>query len=111
MQAQALENVFNQIELERQAVELREFLIYHVDPALGAVWTRYEEEFARLREEAEQQRLEQESKARQAAWQRRKMLSNFQDKALIIGAVMIVITYLHLLFLAIRQMRIAKWGS
>jgi hypothetical protein len=24
---------------------------------------------------------------------------------------MIVITYLHLLFLAIRQMRIIKWGS
>jgi hypothetical protein len=111
MQAQALENVFNQIELERQAVELREFLIYHVDPALGAVWTRYEEEFARLREEAEQQRLEQESKARQAAWQRRKMLSNFQDKALIIGATMIVFTYLHLMFQAIKHMRIAKWGS
>ena len=111
LKAQALENVFNQIELERQAVELREFLIYHVDPTLGAVWSRYEEEFARLRDEQEKERVEQEVKARQDAWQRRKMLSNLQDKALVIGAVMIVITYLHLMFLAIKQMKIVKWGS
>ena len=111
LKAQALENVFNQIELERQAVELREFLIYHVDPALGAVWTRFEEEYARLREEEEKDRLEQEAKDRRALWQRKQMLNNLQDKALIIGAVMIVTIYLHLLFLALRQMRIAKWGS
>ena len=111
LKAQALENVFNQIELERQAVELREFLIYHVDPALGAVWTRFEEEYARLREEEEKDRLEQEAKDRKALWQRKQMLNNLQDKALIIGAVMIVTIYLHLLFLALRQMRIAKWGS
>lgn len=111
MKAQALENVFNQIELERQAVELREFLIYHVDPALGAVWSRFEEEYAKLRDEEEKERLEQEAKAREAAWQRRKLLNQLQDRALVIGAVMIVITYLHLLFLAIRQMRIVKWDS
>jgi hypothetical protein len=110
LKAQALENVFNKIELERQAVELREFLIYHVDPALGAVWSRFEEEYARLREEEEQARLEQEAKDRKALWQRKQMLNNLQDKALIIGAVMIVTIYLHLLFLALRQMRIAKWG-
>ena len=111
LKAQALKNVFNQIELERQAVELREFLIYHVDPALGAVWSRFEEEYARLREEEEQARLEQEAKERKALWQRRQMLNNLQDKALIIGGVMIVFIYLHLIFLVIRQMRIAKWGS
>jgi len=54
---------------------------------------------------------EQEAKDRKALWQRRRMLNNLQDKALIIGAVMIVTIYLHLLFLALRQMRIAKWGS
>ena len=111
LKTQALENVFNQIELERQAVELREFLIYHVDPALGAVWTRFEEEYARLREEEEQDRLEQEAKDRRSLWLRRQMLNNLQDKALIIGGVTIVTIYLHLLFLALRQMRIAKWGS
>jgi hypothetical protein len=78
---------------------------------LGAVWTRFEEEYARLREEEEKDRLEQEAKDRRALWQRKQMLNNLQDKALIIGVVMIVTIYLHLLFLALRQMRIAKWGS
>jgi Na+-transporting methylmalonyl-CoA/oxaloacetate decarboxylase gamma subunit len=110
LKAQALDNVFNQIELERQAVELREFLIYHVDPALGAVWSRFEEEYAKLREQEEQERLEQEAKARKALWQRRKMLNNLQDKALIIAGVTIVFIYLHLMFLIIRQMTIARQG-
>ena len=48
LKAQALDNILNQIELERQAVELREFLTYHVDPELGAVWSRFEEEYARF---------------------------------------------------------------
>jgi hypothetical protein len=111
LKAQALDNIFKEMELERQAVELRELLIYGVDPALGAVWSRFQDEFERLQAEQEKERLAQEAKDRAALWQRKQMLNNLQDKALIIGAVMIVITYLHLLFLAIRQMRIIKWGS
>ena len=111
LKAQALDNIFQEMELERQAIELRELLIYGVDPALGAVWTRFQDEFERLQAEQEKERLAQEAKDRAALWQRKQMLNNLQDKALIIGAVMIVITYLHLLFLAIQQMRIIKWGS
>ena len=111
LKAQALDNIFQEMELERQAVELRELLIYGVDPALGAVWSRFQDEFERLQAEQEKERLEQEAKDRKALWQRKQMLNNLQDKALIIGAVMIVTIYLHLLFLALRQMRIAKWGS
>ena len=103
LKAQALDNIFQEMELERQAVELRELLIYGVDPALGAV--------ERLQAEQEKERLEQEAKDRVAQWQRRKMLNQLQDRALIIGAVMIVTLYLHLLFQAIRQMKILKWDS
>ena len=110
LKAQALDNIFQEMELERQATELRELLIYGVDPALGAVWSRFQEEFERLQAEQEQERLAQEAKERVALWQRRRLLNRLQDRALIIGAVLIVTTYLHLLFLAIRQMRIAKWG-
>jgi hypothetical protein len=111
LKSQALDNVFNQIELERQSVELREFLIYHVDPALGAVWSRFEEEYARLNEEQEKERLEQEAKDRVVAWQRRKMLNQLQDRGLIIAAVMIVFIYLQLLFVAIHQMKVVRWDS
>ena len=111
LKAQALDNIFKEMELERQAVELRELLIYGVDPALGAVWSRFQDEFERLQAEQEKERLEQEAKDRVAQWQRRRMLNQLQDRALIIGAVMIVTLYLHLLFQAIRQMTILKWDS
>jgi len=87
---------------------LREFLIYHVDPALGAVWTRFEEEYARLREEEESERVEQEEKARRASWQRKQMLNQLQDKALIIVAVLLVTIYLHLMLWSIKQMSMDK---
>jgi hypothetical protein len=89
---------------------LREFLIYHVDPALGAVWSRFEEEYAKLREEEERERVEQEEKARRAAWQRKQMLNNLQDKALIIGAVALVSLYLLFLMWSISMMRKGTLG-
>ena len=103
MKAQALENVFNQIELERQSVELREFLIYHTDPALGAVWSRFEEEYKKLSEENEAQiELERQMEI-QRKWLRRKNLNQLQDKALIIAAVLTVSIYLHLLLWSIKM--------
>jgi len=98
------------MELEGEATELRELLIYGVDPALGAVWSRFQDEFERLQAEQEKERLAQEAKDRVALWQRRRMLNQLQERALIIGAVLTVTIYLHLLLQAIRQMRIAKWG-
>jgi magnesium-transporting ATPase (P-type) len=102
MKAQALENVFHQIELERQSVELREFLIYHTDPALGAVWSRFEEEYAKLNEENERQIELERQLEMQRKWQRRKRLNNLHDKALIIGAVLTLTIYLHLLLWSIK---------
>lgn len=110
LKAQALNNILNQIELERQAVELREFLIYQVDPELGAVWSRFEEEYARLQEEQLQEKLITERKAREAAWQRRKLISSLQDKALQIGAVSLITIYLLLLFWLITMDRKIRWG-
>ena len=108
LKAQALENVFHQIELERESVELREFLIYHTDPALGAVWSRFEEEYKKLNEENEKQ-IELERQAElQLKWQRKRTISNLQDKALIIAAVLTVTIYLHLMLWSIKQMSMDK---
>ena len=108
LKAQALENVFHQIELERQSVELREFLIYHTDPALGAVWSRFEEEYKKLNEENERQIELERQLEMQRKWQRRKRLNNLHDKALIIGAVLTLTIYLHLLLWSIKQMTTGK---
>jgi hypothetical protein len=103
--------VFHQIELERQAVELREFLIYHTDPALGAVWTRFQEEYEKLNAENEE-KIKQENQAELLKkWQRKKLINDLQDKALLIVAVLIVTIYLHLMLWSIKQMTIATSHS
>lgn len=91
LKAQALENVFNQIELERQAVELREFLIYHTDPALGAVWSRYEAEFKRLAKKHEEEIKQEVIAERNKKWQRRKMIDKLWNDGLIFGAALLVV--------------------
>jgi hypothetical protein len=83
--------VFNQIELERQAVELREFLIYHTDPALGAVWSRYEAEFARLAKKHDEEIKQEAIENRKKKWQRQQMINKLQNDALILGAALLVI--------------------
>lgn len=91
LKAQALENVFNQIELERQSIELREFLIYHTDPALGAVWSRYEKEFSRLAKKHEEEIQQELIAERKRKWKRQQMIERLQNDALIFGAVLLVI--------------------
>jgi hypothetical protein len=55
LQSEALERVFQAMELERQATELREMLIYEVDASFGAVWSKFQAECAVLaRERAEE---------------------------------------------------------
>ena len=101
LKAQALENVFNQIELERQAVELREFLIYHTDPALGAVWSRYEEEFARLAKKHDEEIKQEVVAERKRKWQRQQRIDRLQNDALILGAVLVVVLEIWALMYAI----------
>lgn len=105
LKAQALENVFNQIELERQAVEMKEFLIYHTDPALGAVWSRYEAEFARLAKKHEEEIKQEVIAERNRKWQRQKRLNKLADEALILGAVLVVVLEMWALMYAIHRSR------
>ena len=105
LKAQALENVFNQIELERQAVEMREFLIYHTDPALGAVWSRYEAEFAKLAKKHEEEIKQEAIAERKRKWQRQKRLDKLADEALIFGATLIVILEIWALMYLIHRSR------
>lgn len=105
LKAQALENVFNQIELERQAVELREFLIYHTDPALGAVWSRYEEEYAKLAKKRQEEVKQEIIAERSRKWQRQKRLDKLIDEALVFGAALIVILEIWAMMYLIHRSR------
>ena len=97
--------MFNQIELERQAVEMREYLIYHTDPALGAVWSRYEAEFARLARKHEEEIKQEVIAERKRKWKRQQMIDKLQDDALIFGAVLVIIFEIWALMYAIHLNR------
>ena len=105
LKAQALENVFNQIELERQAVELREFLVYHTDPALGAVWSRYEAEFKKLAKKRDEDIKQETIAERKKKWQRQQMINRLQNDALILGAALLVILEIWALMYLIHMNR------
>lgn len=49
LQAQALDNVLARKQLERAEYDLRQMLVYESPPELGALWTEFEKERARLR--------------------------------------------------------------
>jgi hypothetical protein len=97
--------VFNQIELERQSVELREYLIYHTDPALGAVWSRYEKEFAKLAKKHDEEIKQEVLAERKRKWLRQKRLDKLMDEALIFGVVLLLILELWALMYVIHQNR------
>jgi hypothetical protein len=105
LRAQALENVFNQIELERQAVELREFLIYHTDPALGAVWSRYEKEFAKLAKKHDEDIKKEAIEERKKKWQRQQRIDKLIDEALIFGVVLIIVLEIWAMMYVIHRSR------
>jgi hypothetical protein len=66
-------------------------LIYHTDPALGAVWSRYEAEFKRLAKKHDEEIRQEAIAERKKKWQRQQMIDRLQNNALIFGAALLVI--------------------
>jgi hypothetical protein len=100
--------VFNQIELERQAVELREYLIYHTDPALGAVWTRYEEEFAKLTKKHEEEIKQEVIAERNKKWQRERLHNKLVDLWVVLAGATFVLAMLVAILWDLKIQAIAR---
>ena len=62
IKAQALENVIKKKQLQQAEYDLRQLLTYHAPPELGALWTDFQEERARL--EKDKAKYEQAQKKR-----------------------------------------------
>ena len=73
IKAQALENVIKRKQLEQAEEDLRRVLIYESPPELGALWTDFQEERARL--EKDKAKYEQAQKKRMS-----KRLTESQQK-------------------------------
>jgi hypothetical protein len=110
--AQALENVMMARQIFQAETELREMLIYQA-PGLGAIWTEFEKERARLKKVQDQQEIEeQEEKERLSriaeakARRRKESLKKLIDESVIGVAVLLVIVfYLGMLYLVVDYRR------
>jgi hypothetical protein len=107
---QALDRVLAQRRMEQMEVELRETLIYHSPPELGAVYTDFLAMRKVIQDEQEQARAEQDKIERQREWKRRQLIDNLQDKALYIAAVLFVVVYMMVFAYVLVLDRQTRWG-
>jgi hypothetical protein len=107
---QALDRVLAQRRMEQMEVELRETLIYHSPPELGAVYTDFLAMRKVIQDEQEKARAEQDRIERQREWKRRQLIDSLQDKALYIAAVLFVVVYMVVFAYILVLDRRTRWG-
>ena len=106
----ALNRELAKTQFEKLAKEIREIMVYQSPPELGNLYTRVNAMRVQIIEEQEEARLAQEQRQREAAWQRRKVISAVQDKAIYIGACIAILLYLALFFSLLVMDRKVRWG-
>jgi hypothetical protein len=106
----ALNRELAKTQFEKLAKEIREIMVYQSPPELGNLYTRVNAMRVQIIEEQEEARLAQETRELEAAWQRRKVISAIQDKAIYGVACLIFVLYLALFFSLLVMDRKVRWG-
>jgi hypothetical protein len=106
----ALNRELAKTQFEKLSKEIREIMVYQSPPELGNLYTRVNQMRVQIIEEQEQARLAQEKKIRETEWQRRKVISAIQDKAIYGVACLVFLLYLVLFFSLLVMDRKVRWG-
>jgi len=106
----ALNRELAKTQFEKLSKEIREIMVYQSPKELGNLYTRVNQMRVQIIEEQEQARLAQEKRIREAEWQRRKVISAIQDKAIYGVACLVFLLYLALFFTLLVMDRKARWG-
>jgi hypothetical protein len=106
----ALNRELAKTQFEKLSKEIREIMVYQSPKELGNLYTRVNQMRVQIIEEQEQARLAQEKKIREAEWQRRKVISAIQDKAIYGVACLVFLLYLALFFTLLVMDRKVRWG-
>lgn len=96
--------------MEQMEVELRETLVYHAPPELGAIYTDFLKMRAAIQQEQSAARRKQEQTERQREWKKQQLISAIQDKLLYILATLFVVIYMVVLAYVIVLDRQVRWG-
>ena len=89
-------------------VELREQMVYHSPPELGALWTQFEEMRGQIEEE---QRLAREKQAREDMIAKREndaFIAEVQEKSIDAGIVFVGLIFLGWILWQVRNQAIAR---
>jgi len=106
----ALNRELAKTQFEKLSKEIREIMVYQSPKELGNLYTRVNQMRVQIIEEQEQARLAQEKRIREAEWQRRKVISAIQDKAIYGVVCLIFMLYLALFFSLLVMDRKIRWG-
>jgi len=104
----ALKRIMIRNKLLAMQVELREQMVYHSPPELGALWSQFEE--MREQIEAEQQTAREKQAREDAALQREKeaFMAEMQEKSIDAGIVFFGLIFLGWILWQVRNQAIAR---
>ena len=106
----ALQRTLVLTQLRQMETDLREQMIYQSPPELGDLWTRFNEMREQISVEQEQAREVRDQREAQAKWQRRRVIADLQDKAIYLGAALLIIVYLSVFWSLLVMDRKTRWG-
>jgi hypothetical protein len=104
----ALKRILVRQRLLAMQVELREQMVYHSPPELGALWTQFEEMRGQIEEE---QRLAREKQAREDMIAKREndaFIAEVQEKSIDAGIVFVGLIFLGWILWQVRNQAIAR---
>ena len=106
----ALQRTLVLTQLTQMETDLREQMVYGAPPELGNLWTRFNEMREQISIEQEQARAVRDQREAQARWQRRRVIADLQDKAIYLGAALLIIVYLSVFWSLLVMDRKTRWG-
>jgi hypothetical protein len=104
----ALKRILVRQKLLAMQVELREQMVYHSPPELGALWTQFEEMREQIEEE---QRIAREKQAREDLILQREneaFMAEVQEKSIDAGVVIVGLIFLGWILWQVRNQAIAR---
>lgn len=98
----ALERLKLRHQLDSMLAEVREEMVYNAPSELGDLWTRFEKMWTQIVEEQNAALAEEMRKAQVARWRRERNLESLRQKAVWIGAVVLIMVWFISLLILIR---------
>ena len=100
----ALNRVMAMDQMAALEITIRETMVYHSPPEMGALYSKVYDMRDVIAQEQEKARLKQEAQERYKKWQRQEEKRDFQQKSAYLVITLILILYLWMWFLFVNKL-------